>query len=48
LLKAMFSNVRFDYSAEGLNCEIEVLLEDNKLGPMRAANPEINSAPIPS
>jgi two-component sensor histidine kinase len=48
LLKAMFSNVRFDYSAEGLTCEIEVLLEDNKLGPTRAANPEISSAPIPS
>jgi two-component sensor histidine kinase len=48
LLKAMFSNVRFDYSAEGLTCEIEVLLEANKLGPMRVSNPVISSAPIPS
>jgi two-component sensor histidine kinase len=47
LLKAMFSNVRFDYSAEGLTCEIEVLLDDSKVGHMRAANPEISSALIP-
>jgi hypothetical protein len=37
LLKAIFANARFDYAVEGLVCEIEVLLEDNKPGTMRAA-----------
>jgi len=28
LIKTMFSNVRFDYSIDGLTCEIDVLLQD--------------------
>jgi two-component sensor histidine kinase len=43
LLKALFVNARFDYAVEGLTCEIEVLLEDRKLGAVSAASPKINS-----
>jgi hypothetical protein len=39
----MFANARFDYAAEGLTCDIEVLLEDRKLGAVSAANPKISS-----
>jgi two-component sensor histidine kinase len=41
LLKAMFVNVRFDYAREGLVCEIETLLEENKLDSASAANLEV-------
>jgi two-component sensor histidine kinase len=44
LLKAMFVNTRFDYAVEGLICEIEVLLEDNRPGAMRAA--ELTAASV--
>jgi two-component sensor histidine kinase len=42
LLKAMFANARFDYAAEGLICEIEVLLEDRKIGAASVANPNVS------
>ena len=29
-MKAMFVNARIDYARDGLTCEIETLLEENK------------------
>lgn len=47
LLKAMFTNVRFDYAVEGLVCEIDVLLEDNRPGTMRAVEPSAPPVALP-
>jgi hypothetical protein len=41
-MKAMFPNAHFTYAAGGLTCEIEALIEGNKLGSTKAANPEIS------
>jgi len=42
MMKAMFPNAHFTYAAGGLTCEIEALIEGNKLGSTKAANPEIS------
>jgi two-component system, chemotaxis family, CheB/CheR fusion protein len=47
LLKAMFANARFDYAVEGLTCEIEVLLDDSRLGTMSAAELTVPSVAHP-
>lgn len=41
LLRAMFVNARFDYAADGLICEIETLLEENKLDAVGASSLEL-------
>jgi two-component sensor histidine kinase len=45
LLKTVFANSRLDYASEGLTCEIEIVLEDERRSPLTAAKMPASSTP---